>query len=594
MQNIFEFKPNLIGILGSSSLSDFKLEKKIEILSKSNFSLIEVNDIFIIETHHLWQQLLQSEQEKILKLLNAKNEEIKFLNDIIVTPKIGIQSPWASKVSDIFSKCGIYIKNIEKVNCYTFREQDNLDVLDLSLLHDPLVDTVITKAETVSDLFSTQPKKKTLETSNSSIENFSITNESLSLGLNDFELAYLYEGLKNRSKRIKDSELMMFSQINSEHCRHKIFNSQWINQDSKKKSSSLFSMIKDTYNNYSTSVLSAYSDNAAVIEGYGNSRFFPQPGTKKYKYFKEKNNFCIKVETHNHPTAIAPFPGAATGSGGEIRDEGATGIGAKPKAGLCGFSVSNLRIPNSTENWEGEEFKPERIASPLEIMIEGPIGAASFNNEFGRPNILGYFRSFEKFDDKTKTHFGFHKPIMIAGGLGNIRPMHTNKKKVSVDAKIVVIGGPGYLIGLGGGSASSTESGNSDEALDFASVQRSNPEMQRRCQEVIDQSWQLGDENPISFIHDVGAGGLSNALPELINDCGFGAEIDFSKIPSADKSMSDMEIWCNESQERYVLAIEIENFRTFDEICRRENCPYAVVGNFTEKLKLLVKDPTKK
>ncbi len=594
MQNIFEFKPNLIGILGSSSLSDFKLEKKIEILSKSNFSLIEVNDIFIIETHYPWQQLLQSEQEKIFKLLNAKNEEIKFLNDIIVAPKIGIQSPWASKVSDIFSKCGINIKNIEKVNCYTFSEQDSLDVLDLSLLHDPLVETVITKVEKVSDLFSKQPKKKTLETSNSSIENFSKINESLSLGLNDFELAYLYEGLKNRTKRIKDSELMMFSQINSEHCRHKIFNSQWINQDSKKKSSSLFSMIKDTYNNYSKSVLSAYSDNAAVIEGYGNSRFFPQPGTKKYKYFKEKNNFCIKVETHNHPTAIAPFPGAATGSGGEIRDEGATGIGAKPKAGLCGFSVSNLRIPNSTENWEGEEFKPERIASPLEIMIEGPIGAASFNNEFGRPNILGYFRSFEKFDDKTKTHFGFHKPIMIAGGLGNIRPMHTNKKKVSVDAKIVVIGGPGYLIGLGGGSASSTESGNSDEALDFASVQRSNPEMQRRCQEVIDQSWQLGDENPISFIHDVGAGGLSNALPELINDCGFGAEIDFSKIPSADKSMSDMEIWCNESQERYVLAIEIENFRTFEEICRRENCPYAVVGNFTEKLKLLVKDPTKK
>ena len=591
MQNIFEFTPNLIGILGSSSLSDFKLKKKIEILSKTNFSLIEVNDIFIIETYSPWFQLLQIEQENIFKLLNAKNVEIGFLNDIIVAPKKGIQSPWASKVSDIFSKCGIEIKNIEKVKRYRFSKQDSLEDLDLSLLYDPLVESVITKVEKVSDLFTSQPKKKTLEISNSSIEDLSKINESLSLGLNDFELAYLYEGFKNRSKTIKDSELMMFSQINSEHCRHKIFNSQWINQDSKKESSSLFSMIKDTYKNYSTSVLSAYSDNAAVIEGYGSSRFFPQPDSKRYKYFNEGNNFCIKVETHNHPTAIAPFPGAATGSGGEIRDEGATGIGAKPKAGLCGFSVSNLRIPNSIESWEGKELKPDRIASPLDIMIEGPIGAASFNNEFGRPNILGYFRSFEKFDDKTKSHFGFHKPIMIAGGLGNIRSIHTNKKKVSVDAKIVVIGGPGYLIGLGGGSASSTESGNSDESLDFASVQRSNPEMQRRCQEVIDQSWQMGHKNPISFIHDVGAGGLSNALPELINDCGFGAEIDFSKIPSADQSMSDMEIWCNESQERYVLAVEIENFKAFEEICKRENCPYAVVGNFTEELKLLVKDP---
>ena len=593
MQNIFEFTPNLIGILGSSSLSDFKLKKKTQILSKSNFSLIEVNDLFIIETHSPWQQLPLVEQEKISKLLAAKKIKIKFVNDIIVTPKKGIQSPWASKVGDIFSKCSINIKNIEKVNCYSFSEENNLGALDLNLLHDPLVENIITEVERVSDLFTSESKKKTHEINNASLENFLKINKSLSLGLNDYELAYLYEGLKNNPRKIKDSELMMFSQINSEHCRHKIFNSHWKNRDSKKELSSLFSMIKDTYKNYPKNVLSAYSDNAAVIEGYGNSRFFPEPASKKYEYFNENNNFCIKVETHNHPTAIAPFPGAATGSGGEIRDEGATGVGAKPKAGLCGFSVSNLRIPNLIESWERKELKPDRIASPLEIMIEGPIGAASFNNEFGRPNILGYFRSFEKFDEKTKSHFGFHKPIMIAGGLGNIRPMHTKKNKVSLDAKIVVIGGPGYLIGLGGGSASSTESGNSDESLDFASVQRSNPEMQRRCQEVIDQSWQLGDMNPISFIHDVGAGGLSNALPELVNDCGFGAEIDFSKIPSADKSMSDMEIWCNESQERYVIAIEAENLKTFEEICRRENCPYAVVGNFTEDPKLLVKDPSK-
>ena len=593
MQNIFEFTPKLIGILGSASFTDFKLQKKIKDLSESNYSLIEVNDVFILETLIPWNDLSTLEKNKTFKLLNGRDKNINFDNNILVAPKKGIQSPWSSKVNDIFKKCGIDIKNIEKVNCYTFFESKDLDSLDLKLIHDPLVERVIKDTEQIKNLFTSDIKKKSIEIKGSLKDNFLDINRTLSLGLNDFEINYLFNGLKTTKRKIKDSELMMFSQINSEHCRHKIFNSRWTDRSKEKEYPSLFSMVRDTYKNYSEKVLSAYSDNAAVIEGHGSSRFFPDPVSKNYVYQNERNNFCIKVETHNHPTAIAPFPGAATGSGGEIRDEGATGIGAKPKAGLSGFSVSNLRIPSLIESWEGEEIKPSRIASPLEIMIEGPIGAASFNNEFGRPNVIGYFRVFEKYDDDTNLHFGFHKPIMIAGGLGNIRPMHTKKQEVSLNAKIVIIGGPGYLIGLGGGSASSTESGTSDESLDFASVQRSNPEMQRRCQEVIDQSWQLGNKNPISFIHDVGAGGLSNALPELINDCGFGAEIDFTKIPCADNSMSDMEIWCNESQERYVIAIEEENLKKFEEICKRENCPYAVVGHFTKEKKLLVHDPFK-
>ena len=430
MHNIFEFTPNLIGILGSASFTNFKLQKKIKDLSEFNYSLIEVNDVFILETSIPWNDLSTLEKNKAFKLLNGKNKRINFDNDIVVAPKKGIQSPWSSKVNDIFKKCGIEIKNIEKVNCYTFSEDKNLNSLDLKLLHDPLVERVINDIEQIKYLFTSNVKKDSIEINGAARENFSNINQTLSLGLNDFEINYLFEGLKTTKRRIKDSELMMFSQINSEHCRHKIFNSSWANHSQEKEYPSLFSMIKDTYENYSENVLSAYSDNAAVIKGKGSSRFFPDPISKNYKYQNEQNNFCIKVETHNHPTAIAPFSGAATGSGGEIRDEGAPGIGAKPKAGLSGFSVSNLRIPTLIESWEGKEIKPSRIASPLEIMIEGPIGAASFNNEFGRPNVLGYFRAFEKYDFKTNLHFGFHKPIMIAGGLGNIRPMHTKKQHV--------------------------------------------------------------------------------------------------------------------------------------------------------------------
>ena len=380
---------------------------------------------------------------------------------------------------------------------------------------------------------------------------------------------------------------MMFAQANSEHCRHKIFNADWV-VDGKRRSDSLFRMIRNTHEKHPGGTIVAYKDNSSIIEGNDFARFFPDPYSRKYGYHEEETHILMKVETHNHPTAISPFPGAATGSGGEIRDEGATGRGSKPKAGLCGFSVSNLRLPGAEQPWEIDYGKPDRIVSALDIMIEGPIGAASFNNEFGRPNINGYFRTFEQLIDGEVR--GYHKPIMLAGGLGNIRAQHAQKHAVPVGAYIVVLGGPAMLIGLGGGAASSMASGTSDEDLDFASVQRSNAEMQRRCQEVIDQCCAMGDRNPILSIHDVGAGGLSNAVPEIIHDAGRGGRFELRDVPNDQPGMSPMEIWCNESQERYVLAVSGEGLKVLRAICERERCLYAVLGQATEEEHLLVED----
>src|SRR5690554_6359431 len=384
---------------------------------------------------------------------------------------------------------------------------------------------------------------------------------------------------------------MMFAQANSEHCRHKIFNASW-DIDGEAQEKSLFAMIKNTYEMHQEKMLSAYRDNAAVIVGSEAGRFFPDPETAEYRSVREPVHILMKVETHNHPTAISPFPGAATGSGGEIRDEGATGRGAKPKAGLTGFTVSNLRIPGFEQPWEEDFGKPERIVSALDIMIEGPLGGAAFNNEFGRPALTGYFRTYE---ERVVSHNGeeirgYHKPIMIAGGMGNIREQHVEKGDIPVGAKLIVLGGPAMNIGLGGGAASSMASGTSNEDLDFASVQRDNAEMERRCQEVIDRCWQLGDKNPIAFIHDVGAGGLSNAMPELVNDGGRGGRFELRKVPNDEPGMSPLEIWCNESQERYVLAIAPENLPVFDEICRRERAPYAVIGEATDERQLVLND----
>src|SRR5690606_8843020 len=375
-------------------------------------------------------------------------------------------------------------------------------------------------------------------------------NTSLGLALADDEIDYLVESFQALGRNPIDVELMMFAQANSEHCRHKIFNASWT-IDGVDQSRSLFKMIKNTYEVGGDNVLSAYADNAAVVVGAEAGRFYPDPASKTYAYHQEPIHLLMKVETHNHPTAIAPFPGAGTGAGGEIRDEGAVGRGSKPKVGLTGFTVSNLQIPDFTQPWEQPYGKPGRIVGALDIMIDGPLGGAAFNNEFGRPNICGYFRTFEEtFDGERR---GYHKPIMLAGGYGNIKEEHVEKPPFAAGAKLVVLGGPAMLIGLGGGAASSMASGTSSEDLDFASVQRQNPEMERRCQEVIDSCWQQGEQNPIAFIHDVGAGGLSNAFPELVKDGGCGGKFELRNVPNDEPGMSPLAIWCNESQERYVL-----------------------------------------
>ncbi len=416
-------------------------------------------------------------------------------------------------------------------------------------------------------------------------------NIEMGLALADDEIDYLVTNFNQLGRNPNDIELYMFAQANSEHCRHKIFNADWT-IDGEQQPKSLFKMIKNTFEKTPDHVLSAYKDNAAVMTGSKAGRFFPSADTQEYGYNHEDIHVLMKVETHNHPTAISPFPGAATGSGGEIRDEGATGVGAKPKAGLSGFSVSNLRIPGFEQPWETDFGKPDRIVTALDIMTEGPLGGAAFNNEFGRPNILGYFRTYE---EKVPSHNGeeirgYHKPIMIAGGMGNIRAEHVQKGQMPVGAKLVVLGGPAMNIGLGGGAASSMASGQSAEDLDFASVQRENPEIERRCQEVIDRCWQLGDNNPICFIHDVGAGGLSNAFPELVNDGGVGGKFELRNVPNDEPGMSPLEIWCNESQERYVMAIPADKMAVFEEICKRERAPYAVVGEATAEHHLTLSD----
>ena len=416
-------------------------------------------------------------------------------------------------------------------------------------------------------------------------------NRELGLALSDDEIDYLLESFVAVGRNPTDAELMMFAQANSEHCRHKIFNADWI-IDGVPQNTSLFGMIRETHRLHPHGTVIAYADNAAVMEGPTIERFYPR-ADGRYAYGAERTHILMKVETHNHPTAISPFPGAATGAGGEIRDEGATGRGAKPKAGLTGFSVSNLRIPGFIQPWEGSEAhgydRPARIASALQIMLDGPLGGAAFNNEFGRPNLAGYFRTFE--EEVAGEVRGYHKPIMLAGGIGNIAGIHAHKCDIPAGAVLIQLGGPGLLIGMGGGAASSMGAGSNKEDLDFDSVQRGNAEIQRRAQEVIDRCWALGEANPILSIHDVGAGGLSNALPELAHGAGRGARIDLRKVPSEEPGMSPVQIWCNEAQERYVLAIMRESLAQFDRLCARERCPYAVVGEASEDGRLVVADP---
>lgn len=572
---------------GANALSQFKLEKllkKIQAIEPA-VQTITSQSVYFLKG--------DGDTQKIEKILDAKfQSHIDANQKIMVTPRAGTISPWSSKATDILHICGLV--NVKRIECGAiFYFQPQLSDQQLTgikpLLFDRMIETVFTDFQQAEILFQ-QEQPKTLATVDilqGGETALQCANKQLGLALSSDEVEYLVKRFTELKRNPTDIELMMFAQANSEHCRHKIFNADWT-IDGEQQAKSLFAMIRNTYQHHREGVLSAYSDNAAVLAGSKGQRFFPNAKTKAYEYSAEDIDIMIKVETHNHPTAIAPLPGASTGSGGEIRDEGATGRGAKPKAGLCGFTVSNLNLPELSQPWESHYGKPDRIVSALDIMIEGPIGAAAFNNEFGRPNLCGYFRTYEQ--EIAGQVWGYHKPIMIAGGLGNIRRQHVLKNKIPAGAKIIVLGGPAMLIGMGGGAASSVASGSLAADLDFASVQRHNPEMQRRCQEVIDACWALGEKNPIISIHDVGAGGLSNALPELVHDADRGANFELRKIPNDEPSMSPMEAWCTESQERYVLAIAPEDVALFDAIAIRERAIYAVVGETTAAEQLTLHD----
>jgi len=516
----------------------------------------------------------------------------------VVAPRPGTVSPWSSKATDIFERCGLdAVARVERgVRWYVEGDvgrarayfHDRRRQALAGRLHDRMTETVVFDDDFSSLTEATVPRSlRLIPLADDPVDALVAANERLGLALSDDEIDYLAAAYAEFGRDPTDAELMMFAQANSEHCRHKIFNATWdIGGDPQPKS--LFAMIRNTYQRINgEGILSAYSDNAAVIEGAETTRFFPG-ADHVYRASAAPSHVLMKVETHNHPTAIAPYPGAATGSGGEIRDEGAVGRGSKPKAGLVGFTTSHLEIGSSPEPWELGVGKPDRIASAREIMLDGPLGAAAFNNEYGRPCLAGYFRTFEARGDGAD--WGYHKPVMIAGGVGTVADDHVTAGEVPVGSKLLVLGGPAMLIGLGGGAASSMASGESDSELDFASVQRDNAEMQRRCQEVIDRCCALGEANPIRLIHDVGAGGLSNALPELVNDASVGGRFDIRAVPNADPGMSPMEIWCNEAQERYVLAVAAEDLAIFEAIATRERCPYAVVGEATAERRLVVDD----
>jgi len=585
---------------GCPALSDFRIEKLLIRLQQQGLpiSQLAANYVHLVATH---PQLSQDEHQVLEKILSYGPS---FLPPSIkgavffVIPRPGTISPWSSKATDIAHRCGLNkVQRIERgiqyQIVYTQELTSQQAEMVKSSIHDRMTEVVLTSLENSQQLFEqAEPKPlREVDILGRGRDALVAANTAMGLALAPDEIDYLVENFSAMKRNPTDVELMMFAQANSEHCRHKIFNAEWI-IDGEKQERSLFGMIRNTFELHSDKILSAYSDNSAVVEGPIAGRFFPDPQTRQYRYHEEPVHILMKVETHNHPTAISPFPGAATGSGGEIRDEGATGRGSKPKAGLCGFSVSNLKIPGYLQSWEHDYGKPGRIDSALQIMLEGPIGAAAFNNEFGRPNICGYFRTFELEipTADSKEVRGYHKPIMLAGGIGNIRDRHVKKGQIGDGAKLVVIGGPAMLIGLGGGAASSMATGESHEDLDFASVQRSNPEIQRRAQEVIDQCWQLGDDNPIVSIHDVGAGGLSNAIPELVNDSGLGGILQLRSVPNDDLGMSPMEIWCNEAQERYVLAIDTQRLAQFEAFCQRERCPYAIVGEATADKQLVLRD----
>ncbi|MGB1800308.1 MAG: phosphoribosylformylglycinamidine synthase, partial [Gammaproteobacteria bacterium] len=583
---------------GGNALSDFRVNKLLPALQVNvpQINAVRAHFVHFAETS---ADLSEKEQVQLDALLNYGSAiDIADHNStkLIVIPRPGTISPWSSKATDIVHNSGLNkVIRIERGVVYLLSLADgslNDEQIELikPLLHDRMTDAVINNEAEASALFSTAEPAPLehvdiLSGGKAALEK---ANSEMGLALSAEEIDYLFTNFEKLNRNPTDVELMMFAQANSEHCRHKIFNAEWTIDDTEQEYS-LFDMIRHTHQENPGNVLSAYHDNAAVMAGYSGKRFFTDSEQHQYGYHDEDIHILMKVETHNHPTAISPYPGAATGSGGEIRDEAATGRGAKPKAGLSGFAVSNLKIPDFEQAWEKDNGKPERIVSALDIMIEGPIGSASYNNEFGRPALCGYFRTYEQRESDSVIR-GYHKPIMLAGGYGMIRNEHVDKHDIPVGAKLVVLGGPAMLIGLGGGAASSMASGTSDASLDFASVQRDNAEMERRCQEVVDRCWSLGESNPILSIHDVGAGGLSNAMPELVSASDRGAKLELRNIPNDETSMSPMGIWCNESQERYVLAINPEHIDQFIALCQRERAPYAILGESTEDEQLILND----
>ena len=587
----------VLPLRGVTALSDFRVEKLFQKAAALGLPEVKLSSEF-------WyfvgseKTLDASTVEKLQALLAAQSVEQtpkarEGLHLFLVTPRLGTISPWASKATNIAENCGLEgIERIERGMAVWLEGAltDGQKQQWAALLHDRMTESVLTDIDAAAQLFHHIQSEtfSSVDVLGGGKEALVKANTEMGLALSADEIDYLVENYQALNRNPSDVELMMFAQANSEHCRHKIFNADFI-LNGEKQPKSLFGMIRDTHNAHPEGTVVAYKDNSSVIEGAKIERFYPNAAENQgYRFHEEDTHIIMKVETHNHPTAIAPFAGAATGAGGEIRDEGATGKGSRPKAGLTGFTVSNLNIPDLKQPWEQDYGKPEHISSPLDIMIEGPIGGAAFNNEFGRPNLLGYFRTFEeKFDGQVR---GYHKPIMIAGGLGSIQAQQTHKDEIPEGALLIQLGGPGMLIGLGGGAASSMNTGTNDASLDFNSVQRGNPEIERRAQEVIDRCWQLGDKNPIISIHDVGAGGLSNAFPELVNDAGRGAVFKLREVPLEEHGLNPLQIWCNESQERYVLSILEKDLETFRAICERERCPFAVVGTATDDGHLKVRD----
>ena len=585
-----------LNIAGPNALAAFRADRKLRQLA----SLAPVVAVFAQYRHFVrLQEPLSGPEERVLAaLLDYGTPAIAPgvpCDEFLVVPRLGTISEWSSKASDIAQRCGLAnLVRLERGVLWSIRAERSLSADERdrlkSFLHDRMTESVLANPQDGSVLWmpSTPARGSIIDLLGMGPSALEQADKELGLALSEAERRYLFTTFTNMGRNPTDAELMMFAQANSEHCRHKIFNAEFI-LDGKACEHSLFAMIRETAKASPDGLLSAYVDNAAVIEGApSGTRLFVDPASRCYITLEEPVHILAKVETHNHPTAISPYPGAATGAGGEIRDEGATGRGGYPKAGISGFSVSDLRLPQAPRPWEVDRGAPPRLAGALEIMLEAPVGAAAFNNEFGRPVVAGYFRSFEL--DVGDVVYGYRKPIMLAGGMGNVRPIHVKKETLPPGTPLVVLGGPALLIGLGGGAASSVGSGSGEEELDFASVQRGNAEMQRRAQEVIEACIALGPETPILSIHDVGAGGLSNALPELVHGAGGGGDIDLRRIPNGQTQMSPMQIWCNEAQERYVLGVREEALTLFLGICERERCPVAVVGHVIAEPQLRVRD----